>query len=129
MNEPIGSVQPVVLLKSLSKSYRLGGQEIPVLDRIDARIDAGECVALMGPSGSGKSTLMNIIGCLDRPTSGDYLFCGREVGRLDDDELSRIRKESDRVRVPELQSSAEIDRGGKRRVAARLCRCIETRAS
>ena len=46
------------------------GQEIPVLDRIDARIDAGECVALMGPSGSGKSTLMNIIGCLDRPTSG-----------------------------------------------------------
>ena len=50
MNEPIGSVQPVVLLKSLSKSYRLGGREIPVLDRIDARIDAGECVALMGPS-------------------------------------------------------------------------------
>ena len=78
-------------LKSLSKSYRLG-EEIPVLDRIDARIDAGECVALMGPSGSGKSTLMNIIGCLDRPTSGDYLFYGREVGRLDDDELSRIRK-------------------------------------
>ena len=73
-----------------------------MLDRIDARIDAGECVALMGPSGSGKSTLMNIIGCLDRPTSGDYLFCGREVGRLDDDELSRIRKKSDRVRVPEL---------------------------
>ena len=52
------------------------------------RIDAGECVALMGASGSGKSTLMNIIGCLDRPTSGDYLFCGREVGRLDDDELA-----------------------------------------
>ena len=48
----------------------------------------------------------------DRPTSGDYLFCGREVGRLDDDELSRIRKSRDRVRVPELQSSAEIDRGG-----------------
>ena len=46
---------------------------------IDARIDAGECVALMGPSGSGKSTLMNI-GCLDRPTSGDYLFCGRRSG-------------------------------------------------
>ena len=110
MNEPIGSVQPVVLLKSLSKSYRLGAGD-SVLDRIDARIDAGECVALMGPSGSGKSTLMNIIGCLDRPTSGDYLFCGREVGRLDDDELSRIRKSRIGF-VPELQSSAEIDRGG-----------------
>ena len=51
-----------------------------MLDRIDARIDAGECVALVGPSDSGKSTLMNIIGCLDRPTSGDYLFYGRESG-------------------------------------------------
>ena len=75
-----------------------------MLDRIDARIDAGECVALMGPSGSGKSTLMNIIGCLDRPTSGDYLFCGREVGRLDDDELSRIRKSRIGFVIPELQS-------------------------
>ena len=85
-----------------------------MLDRIDARIDAGECVALMGPSGSGKSTLMNIIGCLDRPTSGDYLFCGREVGRLDDDELSRIRK-SDRVRVqnfhllPRLTAAGNVE--------------------
>ena len=111
---PSGSVQPVVLLKSLSKSYRLGGRRFPVLDRIDARIDAGECVALMGPSGSGKSTLMNIIGCLDRPTSGDYLFCGREVGRLDDDELSRIRKSRIGF-VFQNFNLLQIDRGGKRR--------------
>ena len=79
MNEPIGSVQPVVLLKSLSKSYRLGERRPRAgSDRCADR--CGECVALMGPSGSGKSTLMNIIGCLDRPTSGDYLFCGRESG-------------------------------------------------
>ena len=91
MNNHIGSVQPVVLLKSLSKS-RIGSGGGTVLDRIDARIDAGECVALMGPSVPGQidsDEHYRLSGSARRAT---YLFCGREVGRLDDDELSRIRK-------------------------------------
>lgn len=82
----------IVLVKQLTKSYRLDGQDIPVLDRIDARIDEGEFVALMGPSGSGKSTLMNIIGCLDVPSSGEFIFRGRNIEHCDDTELSHIRK-------------------------------------
>ena len=81
-----------------------------------------------GAVGSGKSTLMNIIGCLDRPTSGDYLFCGREVGRLDDDELSRIRRVGSGS-VPELQSSAGLTAAGNVELPLVYARCIETRAS
>ena len=129
MNEPIGKRPAGGAPEEPVEIVSARGQEIPVLDRIDARIDAGECVALMGPSGSGKSTLMNIIGCLDRPTSGDYLFCGREVGRLDDDELSRIRKSRIGFVFQNFNLLPRLTAAGKRRVAARLCRCIETRAS
>lgn len=82
---------PLISLRGVAKTYRLPGQEVPVLRGIDLDIQAGEFTALVGASGSGKSTLMNIIGFLDRPTSGAQMFRGRDVSSLDDKEESRIR--------------------------------------
>lgn len=78
-------------LTGLRKFYRMGESMVRAIDGIDLHIRPNEFVAVMGPSGSGKSTLMNILGCLDRPTEGSYVLNGKEVGRLDDDELSIIR--------------------------------------
>ena len=75
----------------LRKTYVMGDQEIHAVSGIDVEIKKGEYVAVMGPSGSGKSTLMNLIGCLDTPTSGDYYLAGNLVSDMDDDELARIR--------------------------------------
>jgi len=81
----------LIELHDIKKTYSLGEIDVPVLKGITLSIEKGEYVALMGASGSGKSTLMNILGCLDRPTSGDYLFEGREVGRLSGDERAKLR--------------------------------------
>jgi putative ABC transport system ATP-binding protein len=81
----------VILARSLVKNYRLGDVDVEVLKSIDLDVHEGEYVALMGPSGSGKSTLMNILGCLDVPTSGLYSIEGREVSKLTDDELAAVR--------------------------------------
>jgi putative ABC transport system ATP-binding protein len=75
----------------LVKRYRMGDQEIHALDRVSVDIDKGEFVAVMGPSGSGKSTFMNVLGCLDQPTSGDYVLDGRKVSELSPDELAGVR--------------------------------------
>ena len=81
----------IVRVKELVKNYYLGAVTVNVLKGIDLEIEEGDFVALMGPSGSGKSTLMNILGCLDRPTDGDYLLSGRNVAQLNDDRLSDVR--------------------------------------
>ncbi len=78
-------------LEDVSKHYRMGDMEVHALRDVSLTIDGGEFVAVMGASGSGKSTLMNVIGCLDRPTSGRYLFDGRDVSALDPDRLAEIR--------------------------------------
>ncbi len=81
----------VIELRDIKKIYRMGEVEVPALNGVSADVREGEMVAIIGPSGSGKSTLMNIIGCLDTPTSGTYILDGVEVSKLSDDELARIR--------------------------------------
>jgi putative ABC transport system ATP-binding protein len=81
----------VLRLTALRKFYPMGQTTVRALNGIDLHIRRNEFVAIMGPSGSGKSTLMNILGCLDKPTEGSYLLDGREVSRLDDDQLSFTR--------------------------------------
>lgn len=78
-------------LKNIYKTYIQGSMEVPVLNDINLSIEEGEYVAIMGPSGSGKSTLMNIIGCIDKPTSGSYLLDGEEIEKYNDKELSQVR--------------------------------------
>ena len=84
-------MQPVIHLSEIRKSYFMGKQELQVLKGISLDIMKNEYVALMGPSGSGKSTLMNILGCLDSPTSGTYILNGNDVSTMPDNELAEIR--------------------------------------
>ena len=78
-------------LENITKVYKAGQTEVPALRGISCRIESGEMVSIIGPSGSGKSTLMNIIGCLDKPTSGKYRLEGIEVDKLNDNQLAEIR--------------------------------------
>ena len=82
---------PVIALLDIAKVYQMGEVEVYALRGVSLEIEAEEILAIMGPSGSGKSTMMNIIGCLDQPTSGTYLVEGKDVSRLDDDQLAQIR--------------------------------------
>ena len=82
---------PLIKISALKRNFVLGSETIYVLKGIDLEINKGEYVALMGPSGSGKSTLMNLLGCLDTPTSGTYILNGKDVSKMHDDELAEIR--------------------------------------
>lgn len=81
----------IITINNLHKSYFMGAQELPVLKGISLTIEKNDYVALMGPSGSGKSTLMNILGCLDTPTSGTYILNGQDVSRMNDNSLAEVR--------------------------------------
>src|SRR4029079_16436842 len=84
-------MQGIIHLENICKSYCLGKQELQVLKGINLDIFKNEYVALMGPSGSGKSTLMNILGCLDSPTSGRYVLNGHDVSKMEDNDLADVR--------------------------------------
>ncbi len=81
----------LIQARDLTKIYKMDGEEVHALDGVSLDIASGEYVAIMGPSGSGKSTLMNLLGCLDTPTSGSYVLDGEEIAKLDDNGLARIR--------------------------------------
>ncbi|MFN3908067.1 MAG: ABC transporter ATP-binding protein [Flavobacterium sp.] len=83
--------QPIIQIKNIKRDFALGSETVYVLKGIDLTINKGEYVALMGPSGSGKSTLMNLLGCLDTPTSGSYILNGKDVSKMTDNELAEIR--------------------------------------
>lgn len=91
---PLGAGVPLIDLSGITKTYRNGELAVEVLHGIDLKIYPGELVAIMGASGSGKSTLMNILGCLDKPTTGRYRFMGRDVSELERDELAELRRDA-----------------------------------
>lgn len=125
----------LIEIKNLSKDYEMGEIIVPALYDINLTIQKNEYVAIMGPSGSGKSTLMNIIGCLDNPTKGQYLFSGNDVSLLDDDALSAMRNKEigfifqnfnllprlnalQNVELPLIYSGIEADERKKRALKA-----------
>jgi ABC-type lipoprotein export system ATPase subunit len=130
----------LVELRDICKTYRLGDISVPVLKGVSLTVARGELVALMGASGSGKSTLMNILGCLDRPTSGEYRLEGREVSRLSGDQWADLRNRKlgfvfqnfnllprtsalENVAMPLSYSSQHLsDREVRRRAEEMLCR-------
>lgn len=84
-------MQTVLSMRNICKSYYIGTGELKVLKNVNLSIEKGDFLSILGPSGSGKSTLMNIIGCLDTPTSGEYILSGRNILNMDEFELALVR--------------------------------------
>lgn len=84
----------MIELKNISKVYKMGAEMVHALDDVSLKINDGEFVAIIGPSGSGKSTLMNVLGCLDKPTQGEYLLNEKDVSQLNDDQLATVRNKN-----------------------------------
>lgn len=100
---------PLISLRGLTRRFAAGTETVTVLDNIDLDIHSGEMIAIVGASGSGKSTLMNILGCLDKASAGTYRFAGRDIGRLDPDELAELRREHFGFIFQRYQLLADLD--------------------
>src|SRR5665647_155579 len=85
--------KPVLQISNLDKTYMLGKREVPALKNLNLTVNAGEFVAIMGPSGSGKTTLLNIIGAIDKPTNGQVLLDGIDVGKMPENQLYKVRRD------------------------------------
>ena len=126
----------VIEVSDIRKTYRLGALDVPVLKGVSLAVEHGEMIAVMGPSGSGKSTLMNIIGCLDAPTSGSYLLEGEEVSRWGDARLAAARNSKIGFvfqtynLLPRLSALANVELalqyGDRRNARARSLRALES---
>lgn len=84
---------PIIQIKNMTKTYKLGGEIVHALNNVSLEIEKGDFLAIIGPSGSGKSTLMNMLGCLDRPNQGSYLLDGKDIGKMNDNQLAAIRNQ------------------------------------
>lgn len=108
-------------LNDIRRSYPSGDGPVEVLKGISLRVEAGEMVAIVGASGSGKSTLMNILGCLDKPTSGTYRVAGTDVSTTDGDALAKLRREHFGFIFSALPSAFTPERGAERGGASGVC--------
>ena len=125
----------ILELKDICKNYIQGKEEVPVLKNIDLNVNEGDYLAIMGPSGSGKSTLMNIIGCLDRQSTGKFMFDGTDISTCKDKELSEIRNKKilivdDVISTGEsVAALEELVKKAKGNIAAKVCVLAEGNSS
>ena len=117
---PLGPL--VIDIENITKHYVMGDETVHALRGVSLQIHRNEYLAIMGPSGSGKSTLMNMLGCLDTPSSGRYEFNGKNVAAMNDDELADDPESRDRFCFSDLQSPAALHQPAQRRAAADLRR-------
>ena len=120
---PVAVARPVILLRRIVKSYAMGDFEVQALNGVSLRVDRGDFVAIMGASGSGKSTLMNILGCLDVPTSGWFYLDGDRRARARRGSALAHPQPQDRLRLPVLQPDSAHECARQRRTAAAVRGC------
>ncbi len=122
-NNDLRAPGPVVIdIENITKHYVMGEETVHALRGVTLQIQRNEYLAIMGPSGSGKSTLMNMLGCLDTPSSGRYEFNGKNVSEMDRRRIGRNSQPRDRLRFPDVQSTAALDQFAQCRIAADLRR-------